>query len=1129
MKSKIILLSKEAIIAGLSKYRIAGIHYVFTNNKKNKSNSDHVLRSKHSCSIYSNHCSLILQEDIMYKKIGIGILLGILFFSTSLFGQWLNWYEESPSASGAYRAVVAADFNWDNLIDIAAAPTSGGIQIWYRTPSGWNPTPEIITSTGTYRSLAAGDINYDGTTDLVGSGTTIGAWLHNFISGTFIWEPANNFNPAPAGSFNSIALANINQVLEDYGCVPMNDCDGMKIPFPNGLDIIVTDNTDPGHGIKVYRWAGYIFNNDTCQGSWELEVVPGLPGNGYYTQVISTDFNLDSSLDLAASKDGGIDVLFRSLAADVDGCHMDDKNGNFSPEWRLQNGASGQSDILPSHGNYKSIASADINNDLFPDLIASGVPTERPDNAYGIEVWYGTRGTIDWLWFKEFNVSDPLDSLLIPGTYLYVVISDFHNDNILDIAAGTSSNGIKVWRGQYYIDNPNMPCPPAINPAVKECPEPKTYFWYADTPPVTEGNFPSLSTSDINGDGKNDLAGADFNATSGDKGVKAYLETSPNTFNFSGWYPVDIDSFPEFTIFAGMKFSGTNVYGGTDGMEAFAPFLGPDLDTTGPMIIATVEDLNPSDNQSEVKIFKTDGEGKWEPECTPLAEGAYEDAIIVNINNDRFFDVVAIRRANAGAYGIRAWLQIATCVFQEISNGLSGTGNNYNEVVVVDINNDGFNDIIAAMEGAIQLWCGLPASPPTLWTWVQCGTLGDGRNTRSIVAKDFNEDGFVDVVGCSYSLSGPHGLTHYYQMNGGTQWGTYQINTSIQCQRVYSPRFTTCLPNENDEHWDIVASSLDSGIAIFRHVLSGSEWTWSPIQSPIASNNISRAIALDIDLNGRTDLVARNTTNLGLSTYNWDCVQWNPATSDSGFICTDMDTADFNNDLLPDLVSTCQNQTNTDHVLRVSYAYSTPNVPSLINPPNGATLNTREPQFQFSSSSSYTNCFRFKIELEDGNNLSIHNGAYSPKGWNTICYDSTQVATYNFQVDDIFPEGLPNGNYFWTALTYDGFRQSNSSLTRVFTVNPTDQTPPSEVQDILVEKTTGGVLLKWNKVPETDVNRYRIFRGNNSTFPLIPSSMIGQISSPPTNPVTFADTKPSTGPLMFYKVKAVDTTGNVGP
>lgn len=832
----------------------------------------------------------------------------------------------------------------------------------------------------------------------------------------------------------------------------------------------------------------------------------------------------------AAAKDGGIDVWFRTLIYDPNGCFMLDLQASYSPMWELRSGFS--NDALPSKGNYLSIAAADINSNNYPDLVAAGNPTERPDSQAGIEVWYGIANESTWSWRKEINVFNHFDHLLLSGQFNYLVLKDFNNDNIIDIAAGSQSGGIRVWREQYYIDNPFLPCPPTINPEIKEFPGPATFYWFDDISPITSGNFKGLTTNDFNKDGKNDLTGADSDATPTSIGIKAFLSDYPNTFNYSDWYHVNIDSFPNFKqILAGMKFSGTNVYFGENQNQQSTIFLGPDTDATFSMIVATVEDTNFPNGTSELKIYQTDGEGHWRKlsdiGCTPLAEGEYEDIQLVNLNSDDLFDVIAVKRGNSSTYkGIRAWIQQSYCDFIEISHGLS-TPSDYNKVAIADINHYGFKDIIAARQGGIELWCGNP-DLINARNSVPYGSLADGKNIVSIVANDFNEDGSIDIVACSNDTLPVGGLSYYHQTNGGSVWISEPIGWPFICTRVFTTKYTTCNADENDEHYDITASSQSSGIFIFRHAIIDNLFQWISMLSPITNDDFSRAISADTNLDGHSDIVAWQAYSGNLINYYWDCSEWHPTIIDSDYLCVNMDTEDFNNDLLPDLVSACQSSTTGVHVIRVSYFYSLPNTPTLISSSNGSILDTREPTFQFSASSSYTNCLRFNLTLENGIQTSNHNAAFDPKGWDKNCYGSFQTATYIFQVNDIFPEGLPNGNYFWEVQAYDGFRQSNFSTTFSFTVNPTDQIPPSSVQNLLVEKITGGINLKWNKVPDTDVNRHRIFRGETPTFSLIPSNMIGEVPNIGNDPIIFSDNTSLSPPIAFYKVKAVYYTGNVG-
>ena len=163
----------------------------------------------------------------MYRKI---IVFLLMFFGTSLytFGQ-LSWQENSPVATGCYGALATADFNEDGLRDIAAAPCSGGLEIWYAVPDiygnfdHWDPVPEALPIPAVIRSLAAQDINRDGFIDIAAAGNnTAGAWLHRYIAGMWQWVSANNFTPLPSGTFNNITLANVTILEEKYNCNPVH-------------------------------------------------------------------------------------------------------------------------------------------------------------------------------------------------------------------------------------------------------------------------------------------------------------------------------------------------------------------------------------------------------------------------------------------------------------------------------------------------------------------------------------------------------------------------------------------------------------------------------------------------------------------------------------------------------------------------------------------------------------------------------------------------------------------------------------------------------------------------------------------------------------------------------------------
>jgi hypothetical protein len=278
-----------------------------------------------------------------------------------------------------------------------------------------------------------------------------------------------------------------------------------------------------------------------------------------------------------------------------------------------------------------------------------------------------------------------------------------------------------------------------------------------------------------------------------------------------------------------------------------------------------------------------------------------------------------------------------------------------------------------------------------------------------------------------------------------------------------------------------------------------------------------------------------------MSKWTLGCVpeEWTEqAQIDSGYTCSYMASGDLSLDHLPDIVSTCDNTTGT-HVLRANYDYTIEGLPTLMNPPNTTIItDTRQPLFQLFDTSSYSNCLRYQIEIDHTSPYDFNPpddiimGFVTPKGWSPICNLSGNGATFFMPVDDQFPSGFPDGTYYWRGRAYDNFQLSNPSASWTFIIDAADKTPPAATFPMYLSKITNGVHLSWNKNAEFDVKKYRIFRATNANFNPLPSNMINEylcLNACPTI-INYNDTAfIGTNAIYYYKVKAVDTTGNQGP
>ena len=161
----------------------------------------------------------------------------------------------------------------------------------------------------------------------------------------------------------------------------------------------------------------------------------------------------------------------------------------------------------------------------------------------------------------------------------------------------------------------------------------------------------------------------------------------------------------------------------------------------------------------------------------------------------------------------------------------------------------------------------------------------------------------------------------------------------------------------------------------------------------------------------------------------------------------------------------------------------------------------------------------------DLDNYNIYRGT---KTGFTVAVGTTPP-TGTSAANSYFNTGLnPSTTYYFRVAAVDkaGNIGAISSEKSGSTANPPDIAPPAQVTGVIVTTQSSTRLdLMWNQNLEPDLNHYNIYRGTSSNFPVT----LGE--TPPmdtSNTNSYQSTRLDPSTTYYYKVAAVDNTGNSG-
>lgn len=114
-----------------------------------------------------------------------------------------------------------------------------------------------------------------------------------------------------------------------------------------------------------------------------------------------------------------------------------------------------------------------------------------------------------------------------------------------------------------------------------------------------------------------------------------------------------------------------------------------------------------------------------------------------------------------------------------------------------------------------------------------------------------------------------------------------------------------------------------------------------------------------------------------------------------------------------------------------------------------------------------------------------------------------------------------NLTYYYSVVSVD-YAGNESSRQPLYKATPRDTTPPSIPQEVKARSSGYGIALTWKKDRGTDILGYNVYRSPNADGPyeLLNTSLV------PGDTCIYEDTKTKPNTQYFYRVTAVDRSGN---
>jgi hypothetical protein len=731
--------------------------------------------------------------------------------------------------------VVVADFNNKNQSDIVVANygTNNVLLLMnYSIIPSARQTNYFVGTDSRPTSVVVYDFNNDGQLDIVGNNFNDGniLILTGLDNGTFDINAtySTGINSAPRyicfGDLNNDKQMDI--VTANYG----SDSVGILLRHRNGTFApVMTYST--GIGSTPWWVALGDVNNDNRldivsanTGSNSIGIHLG-HGDGTFAAMVTYstgfesgpqavavgDMNNDNYLDLVVADDSGFVFIFLGYG-----------NGSFIVADEAFTGAR----------SYPfSIALAYFNSDNYLDIVVAN----RGNNNIVIFFGNGDGTLIDQITYLTGTASTPY----------YVIVADFNNDNIYDIAV--TNLGIDDIVIFYGYGNGSFELARKYSTGLGSSPygittadfnndkqlEIIVTLWgngniavlteyyaasFANQTRYSTGSAPqpsSVAAGDFNNDNRSDIVVAN----SGTDSLGIFFGWGNGTFGMEMTYSIGTDSYPQYVITCDInKDNQLDIVSVNSKIDSISVIMGYGngsfaeqiMYSTGngsnPYAVAA-GDLN-HDNRLDFVIVNegTNSIGIlfgfnytcFQSQQTYSSIDNLEpyNIIVSDFNNDNYQDIAAVF---AGKDNLGILFGYGNGSFTSMMIYPTGNGSQPHAMAVGDFNNDGRSDIVVANSGTSNIGVLLGYGNGS-FVRIMTYSTGESSAPYSVAVGDFNNDDQLDIVVANYNAASVGVLLGYGN-------GTFSVVKIYSTGQGSTPRSVAVGDFDNDNRLDIVVAN----------------------------------------------------------------------------------------------------------------------------------------------------------------------------------------------------------------------------------------------------------------------------------------------------------------------------------